>query len=308
MHICMDWHAINFDWNRARAFLVTAEEGSLSAAARALGMAQPTLGRQVAAFEREVGVTLFQRVGRGLELTAPGRELLDHVRMMADGANRMALAASGQATAIDGTIRISASAVYAAYRLPEVFAGLRHTHPELRIEIVATTEVSDLRRRAADIAVRNTRPTDPDLIAKRLPDDQGILFAAPEYLDRIGRPQSVANLGAADFISFDNAEQLIALLTAKGVPATERNLALLSDDHLVQLALVRRGLGIGIFPTAMGDADPSLERAVPDFDPIDFPVWVVAHREVSTSRKVRLVFDSLVDHLGRHGAGITRPS
>ena len=72
----MNWQSVTFDWNRARAFLVTAEEGSLSAAARALGLTQPTLGRQVSALEAELGVTLFERVGRSLELTQSGQELL----------------------------------------------------------------------------------------------------------------------------------------------------------------------------------------------------------------------------------------
>ena len=90
----MDWRSVRFDWNRARAFLVTAEEGSLSAAARALGMSQPTLGRQVTALEEELGVLLFERVGRGLTLTTGGTDLLDHVRTMGDAANHVTLAAS----------------------------------------------------------------------------------------------------------------------------------------------------------------------------------------------------------------------
>ncbi|MCP5011523.1 MAG: LysR family transcriptional regulator, partial [Aestuariibacter sp.] len=89
MHFCMDWSSVNFDWNRARAFLVTAEEGSLSAAARALGMTQPTLGRQVDALEQELGIVLFQRAGRGLALTPAGLELLDHVRTMGEAASRV---------------------------------------------------------------------------------------------------------------------------------------------------------------------------------------------------------------------------
>ena len=114
----MDWNLLKFDWNRARAFLVTAEEGSLSAAARALRMAQPTLGRQVEALERELNVVLFQRVGRGLELTPSGLELLDHVRRMGEAANDFSLAAIGQSQTIEGNISISTSEVYAALLLP----------------------------------------------------------------------------------------------------------------------------------------------------------------------------------------------
>ena len=95
MRFCMDWQSVKFDWNRARAFLVTAEEGSLSAAARALGMTQPTLGRQVTALEQELGVVLFERGGHGLVPTPSGLELVEHVRVMADAANRVSLTASG---------------------------------------------------------------------------------------------------------------------------------------------------------------------------------------------------------------------
>src|SRR5258707_11605252 len=143
----MDWRSLNFDWNRARAFLVTAEEGSLSAAARALGMAQPTLGRQVDALEEELGVVLFERVGRGLTLTPGGVDLLEHVRAMGDAANRMSLAAAGQSQEIEGTISIAASEVYAAMLLPPILLRLRREHPGIQIEIVASTRASDLRRR-----------------------------------------------------------------------------------------------------------------------------------------------------------------
>src|SRR6186713_1703226 len=105
----MDWRSVNFDWNRARAFLVTAEEGSLSAAARALGLAQPTLGRQVSALEEELGIALFERIGRGLRLTAGGLDLVEHVRTMADAANRLSLTASGRSQTIEGPITVTAS-------------------------------------------------------------------------------------------------------------------------------------------------------------------------------------------------------
>src|SRR5215510_3517268 len=110
----MDWRFVKFDWNRARAFLVTAEEGSLSAAARALGMAQPTLGRQVSALEEELGVVLFERIGRGLKLTEGGLDLLEHVRGMGEAANRVSLSASGQTQTIEGAITITASEVNSA--------------------------------------------------------------------------------------------------------------------------------------------------------------------------------------------------
>ncbi|MCR9114200.1 MAG: LysR family transcriptional regulator, partial [Rhodobacteraceae bacterium] len=105
----MNWHAISFDWNQVRAFLATAEEGSFSAAARALGLTQPTLGRQVAALEQALAVTLFERAGHTLVLTASGRDLLEHVRAMGDAAQKISLVATGASRAIAGQVRITAS-------------------------------------------------------------------------------------------------------------------------------------------------------------------------------------------------------
>ena len=137
MQICMDWRSVKFDWNKARAFLVTAEEGSLSAAARALSMAQPTLGRQVSGLEQELGIVLFERVGRGLRLTTSGVELLKHVRDMGDAAGRVSMNALGQSQALEGTICISASETYAAVLLPPIIAKLRMS-VELRTGIADT--------------------------------------------------------------------------------------------------------------------------------------------------------------------------
>ena len=212
----MDWRAVKFDWNRARAFLVTAEEGSLSAAARALGMAQPTLGRQVDALEEELGVILFERVGRGFTLTPSGLDLLDHVRAMGDAAGRVSLAAAGQSQSIEGTICIAASETHAAMLLPPVIAKLRARHPGIHIEIVASSRASDLRRREADIALRNFAPTEPDLIARKIRDIPARLYATPDYLDRIGNPKLPYDLRHADFISIDSTGMFLKGLNAMG--------------------------------------------------------------------------------------------
>ncbi len=259
----MDWRSVNFDWNRARAFLVTAEEGSLSAAARALGMAQPTLGRQVTALEQELGVVLFERVGRGLALTPSGVELVEHVRAMGDAASRVSLTASGQSQSIEGTIRITTTEVYAAFVLPPIIAKLRPLAPGITIEIVASNAVSDLRRREADIAIRNGRPTDPDLIAKKVKDDFAQLYATPAYLDRIGNPSSLAEFSQADFIGFDDNKPLLDGLNALGFNLTGRNFPVLTGSHLVHWDLVKQGLGVGVMQMRTGDAEPLVRRILP---------------------------------------------
>jgi DNA-binding transcriptional LysR family regulator len=293
----MDWRSVKFDWNRARAFLVTAEEGSLSAAARALGMAQPTLGRQVDALEEELGVVLFERVGRGFTLTPSGLELLDHVRAMGDAANRVSLTAAGQSQSIEGTICIAASETYAAILLPPIIAKLRRMEPGIHVEIVASSKASDLRRREADIAIRNFPPTEPDLIAKKIRDVPARLYATPGYLERIGNPRLPYELRHADFISIDSSGMFLKGLNALGLSLTERNFPILTENYLVMWEMVKHGLGIGILDGNIGDAEPLVRRALPEFEPLIFPIWLVAHRELNTSRRVRVVFDLLAEEL-----------
>jgi len=297
MHFCMDWNSINFDWNRARAFLVTAEEGSLSAAARALGLAQPTLGRQVDALERELGVTLFQRVGRNLVLTPGGLALLDHVRAMGEAANRVSLSSVGQSQSIEGTICISASETYSAVLLPPIIAKLRRLEPRIKIEIIASHTTSDLRRREADIALRNFRPTEPDLIAKKIRDVPARLYATHHYIKQIGNPQNIADLSQADFINISSGDIFMNTLNELGLNLTSDNFPILSENYLVMWELVKQGLGIGILDGNIGDKEPLVQRVLPRMEPLVFPLWLVAHRELHTSQRIRVVFDLLSQEL-----------
>lgn len=293
----MDWRSVNFDWNRARAFLVTAEEGSLSAAARALEMTQPTLGRQVTALETELGVALFERGGRGLELTPSGLDLLEHVRSMGDAASRFSLTASGQSTSIEGNICITATEVMATFVLPPILSKLRRLEPGIEIEVIASNSTSDLRRREADIAIRAFRPTQIDLIARKVWDTRFHLYAAADYLRRLGNPKSPEEFSDADFLGFDRSNVVVKVLNERGFQVTLRNFPVITENHLVQWELVKHGLGIGFMTEYVGDAEPMVERAIPGFDPFPAEVWLVAHRELKTSRRVRKVFDFLLSEL-----------
>lgn len=299
MHFCMDWRAVKFDWNRARAFLVTAEEGSLSAAARALGMAQPTLGRQVAALEAELGVALFDRVGRSLTLTPSGMELVEHVRAMGDAANRVSMTASGQSQTLAGTVRITATEVSSAFLLPSIIAQLRLDEPGIEIELVATNAMRDLRRREADIALRSVRPSDPDLIARKIRSSEARLYAAKSYLERVGRLSSNEDLNKAHFIGFEENDDFLRALNGLGLSLTAANMPIRCASHLAQWQLVKEGAGLGVMVTEVGDAEPDVCRAAPWFPPFPFDVWLVAHRELRTSRRMRLVFDRLAEALSR---------
>jgi DNA-binding transcriptional LysR family regulator len=291
----MDWRSIKFDWNRARAFLVTAEEGSLAAAARALDMKQPTLGRQVAALEQEIGVDLFARRGRGLELTPNGMKLVEHVRAMGDAANRFSLSATGKSDIIEGNIGITSTEIVSTFILPPMIQKLRQLEPGIEIEIISTNDESNLNRREADIAIRSFRPSQPDLIVKKLFDAKGHLYAAKTYLQRLGNPRSIAELNHANFIDFEKSGHLLALLNSWGFNLGPHNFPVVTKNHNVQWELVKQGVAISGMVEEIGDNEPLVERVVvPGLAPITVEVWLVTHKELRTSRRVRRVFDFLV--------------
>lgn len=296
MRFRMDWRTVTFDWNRARAFLVTAEEGSFTAAARALQLSQPTVGRQVSALEDELGVTLFERVGNELQLTSAGMDLIEHVREMGQAATRVSLTATGQAGSLDGLVSLTASDTIAARVLPPILARLREDHPGIDLEIVATHEVSDLLRREADIAVRNARPEHAELVGRRVRDSVAGLYATPAYVERLRGEDGELDASRATFFSWDRSELLLQAYTHAGLDLGMANFGLISASHLTQWAMAREHMGVCAMMTQVGDADADMVRVFPQVE-ITVPVWVVAHREVRTSRRIRVVFDALVEGL-----------
>jgi DNA-binding transcriptional LysR family regulator len=293
----MDWRTIQFDWNRARAFLVTVEEGSFSAAARALGTTQPTIGRQVAQLEDELGVTLFERVGNTLEPTESALDLLDHVRAMGEAANRFSLVASGRETEIAGSVAITASEAITAFMLPAIVAELRREQPGIEIELVATNETRDLTRREADIAIRNFAPEQADLVGRKLGMARAGLYAAPTYLERVGPIESFDDITKVEIFGFDRGEVMISGLRQLGLEMRPEQFPVIAQSHLVQWEMCRRGVGICIMMECAGEPEPGVVRVLPEIA-ISFPMWLVSHRELQTSRRIRLVYDLLAERLG----------
>jgi len=297
MHLCMKWDSLTFDWNQVRAFLVAAEEGSFSAAARALRLTQPTLGRQVAGLEEHLGVTLFEREGRTLSLTESGQELLAHVRAMGEAAELISLTASGQSQNIQGQVSITASDALACYHLPEILVGLRAFAPEIQIEVIATNEIQDLRRREADIAIRNVRPEQPDLIAKKVRNTTAHLCATTRYLDRAGRPTCLADFADHDFIGYLSYESMLTHLAASGLPLTRENFKILTNSGSAGWEMARKDLGVTFMSREFAETVPEIEILMPELFSLELPLWLVSHRELRTSRRIRLVFDYLADAL-----------
>ena len=280
---------------------MTAEEGSLAAAARALDMTQPTLGRQVAALEKELGVDLFSRRGRGLELTPNGMKLVEHVRVMGDAANQFSLSASGQSDVVEGNICITSTELLATFVLPPIIQKLRQAEPGIEFEIISTNDQSNLSRREADIAIRSFRPSQSDLIVKKLSDVKGHLYAATTYLERLGYPKSIAALNTANFIDFEKSGRLLSLLNSRGFELGAHNFPVVTRNHIVQWELVKLGVAISGLPEVVGDPEPLVERLViPGFAPIEAELWIVTHQELRTNRRVRTVFDFFVSEFANY--------
>jgi len=295
MRFCMDWRHVSFDWSAVRAFLATAEEGSFSAAARATGSTQPTVGRQIKALEEQLGIVLFERVGRGLALTPTGLELVEHARGMGEAALRLSRIAAGQSESLNGPVCISASEVIATFLLPPVLARIRAQHPGIQLELVVTNQVSDLAQREADIALRNFRPQDPDLVARKVSDHQAYLYATPDYLRSLGNPETLEGLARGEFVAFDQNDVYRKGLAALGLQLEPSSFGWVTSNQMVQWALVTRGSCIGVMMAEVGDADPRVVRVLPERLAFPFSTWITSHREVRTSRRVRSVFNLLME-------------
>jgi DNA-binding transcriptional LysR family regulator len=251
----------------------------------------------VAALEQALGLTLFERMATRLEVTQAGLDLLEHVRAMGEAALRISLTAAGQATRVEGTVAITASEAIAAYLLPPILGQLRVDHPGIEIELVASNQPRDLQRREADIAVRNFRPQQADLFARKIRDARGHFYASPSYIDRVGPFETPRDLRRAELFAFDRTQLMIDGFKAMGLDVDREQFPIMSANHLVQWQLCRQGVGVCMMMEEIGDAEPGVRRILPDLPSIPVPIWLVSHRELQTNRRIRLVFDRLADGL-----------
>lgn len=298
-----NWREINFDWNHVRAFLVTMQAGSLSAAATLLGVSQPTLSRQISALERSLGNVLFERVGRGLEATPAATRLLEHVQAMGDAATELALAASGNITRIEGAISIACTEMVAVVNMVPALNELKDMYPGLQVNLVVSNEISDLKRREADIAIRLFRPTEPDLIARKIRDYTASLYCTPEYHSSLPKKGSQADFDRASFIGFPDGinQEYFGALNQQGFQLSDSNFQILCNSHYSQWELCKRGLGITVMDTSIGDRESQVQRIHSDLIVFRGEYWLVSHRELRTNLRVRTVFDYLYQAIAKGG-------
>ena len=294
----MNWQAISFDWNQLRAFLAAAEEGSFSAAARVLYTTQPTISRQVSALERSLNITLVEGNVKGITLTTAGRELLDHARLMGEAATLISMTAVRQSQDISGEVVVAATDLMSAAILPGILSPLRETAPGITIRIKESNDILNLLQREADISIRHSRPREPELIARHVGDLRANLYASKSYLDRRGRPRTLPDVADHTFIGVPDPERLIAAFHNVGIPLRAESFAIQPDSSMVVWEMVKAGHGVSMLPEVLGEMEPGVEKVHSDVSSFEFPVWLVTHKELQTSPRIRNVFDFLVVSLG----------
>ena len=297
MQKSINWEALTFDWNHVRAFLAAAEEGSLSRAARALNQTQPTVSRQITALEEDLGILLLERGKRGLTLTEPGAGLLEHARQMGQAALGISFAASGESENASGHVCITCTEAFATFHLPRMLKRLRSEAPGIQLTVVASNDVRDITRREADISIRHAPPVQPDLIGKQVGSIEARIYASRGYLERVGRPAAPADSAELEFIGWETPETLVPIYNGMGIPVTRDNFTITTASGTAILEMIRQGLGLGILTRDAHALFPDLELVFPDLEPLPVPIWLVTHRELRTSRRIRIVFDVLAEEI-----------
>lgn len=285
------------DWNHLRALQATVTQGSFSAAARALGLTQPTLSRQIHALEQQIGATLFERRGRRLSLTQVGQELTQHLDNMAEAAAAMQLTISGQSAEISGTVRISATDSMATYLLPEILERLRVEAPQVTFELIAANELSNLHQMEADIAIRHVSPDRAGLDGQYLRDTQGAFYASEDWVRRNGHPAQLSELGGELLIGFDDPEMFCAYMCEFGIPVTPAELRLCTNSSVAMWEMARRGMGVATMLREIALRCPDMVRLLPDQPEIPVPIWLVTHEALLHSPRIQLVRRALAEAL-----------
>ncbi len=297
----------SFDWSLLQSFLAVLDHGSFLAAARSLGVQQPTLSRRIALLEDQLGTPLFERTGRGGVPTAAARAIASAARAVESSAAIVARDVQQLRASTTGTVRITTSHVAATWLLPPVLVELQRNMPGLQLELLASNDIRNLIHREADIAVRLVRPTQRSLIARKLGDIPIIAAAHTDYLSRHGSPSSIDDLLRHQLIGFDQDPSMIRGFAALGLNVTREHFTFRTDDQVAHGQLLASGAGIGFVTAYNLSYWPGVVPLLPSLTIPPLPCWLVAHREIQGNALLRAVFDDLAHHIPRVIAPIPAP-
>lgn len=280
-------------WDLYRSFLSVLQQGSLSGAARALGLTQPTIGRHIAELQTLLGgQPLFTRSPTGLIATPVALELRGHAEAMASAAAALVRASGGDSQHVQGVVRITASEVIGIEVLPPILAQLRTTHRGIDIELDLDNAVTDLLRRDADIAIRLTKPQQQSLLARRVGRVKLGLHAHRRYLDVRGLPHRIEELRHHTLIGFDAPPPFVRNLKLP-IPLSRDVFRFRTDSDIGQLAAIRAGIGIGVCLRGIALRDPDLVAVLPQQFGFELEMFIVMHADQRKSKPVKAAFDAI---------------
>ncbi|NPV22691.1 LysR family transcriptional regulator [Bradyrhizobium aeschynomenes] len=289
------------DWSLLRSFLAVVRRGSLSAAARATGLTQPTVGRHIDELETGLGVALFTRSQAGLLPTEAATALVPHAEAMEAAFAALVRTArtGGDARQPRGVVRISASEIVGTFVLPPILAGIRKRYPEIIIELVLNNRTDDLLRRDADIAVRMIRPKQDGLVARRLGSIPLGLYAHRDYIARFGLPDTIDALAAHHVIGFDRDDHSARSVASSQLPISRELFSYRTDSDVAQVTAIEAGLGIGGMQIAMARRNPALVPVLANQVAFELDCWLAVHEDQKDAPPIRAMFDGLAEGLAR---------
>jgi DNA-binding transcriptional LysR family regulator len=288
------------DWTLLQSFLAVANSGSLSTAARLLDASQPTLSRHIAALEKQLGYKVLLRHSRGVKLTDRGLRLLEQAQGLDAQIAAIVRRQPTERPGALGTVRISVNEPIALYVLPPWLSRMRDAYPDLELELVVDNALTDLSRRAADLAVRMLRPEAPQLIGKKVGEVRLGLFAHRAYIERHGEPKRLHDIGVHTVLGMD-ADRLWPAQVA-GLGLRREDFKLRTDSLALQFEALLAGVGIAGTHVALAKRHPELVQVLHEVRLPALDMWVVVHEELRRERGISLVFDALAEFLGEYAS------
>lgn len=298
------------DTESLRLFILAAEKLNISAAGRQLGLAPAVASARLAKLEKSVGADLLHRSTRKVRLSLEGAEFLPFAReiLAQEAAAQAALGFGPQATRgeITGTLRFTAPSSFAQLHIAPILPDFLDQHPGLSLDLRLSDTSFDLIEGSFDLALRNMAMEDTSLKGRKLADDQRVLCASPEYLEKFGTPQTPEDLASHQLIAFKDqlARRLLDDAGGKGVfDPVQSDSRLMMDDGLSQKLATIAGAGISVnsqWIVYAEIAEGSLVRVLPDYAVDDRSVlWLVYPKSNVLSAKVRIFMDFLLEKIGR---------
>ncbi|WP_437308394.1 LysR family transcriptional regulator [Sorangium sp. So ce388] len=286
------------NWDDLRYFLAVARHGNLSAAARALKVTQPTVGRRIDAFERRLGAKLFLRSPSGFALSAAGEGVLGHAERMEQGALAAELAAAGRDAGLKGHLRVTASEWLAVRVLGPLLAPFLARHPAISVDLVADARWLSLPRREADIALRPAAFEHHEVFQREVARIGFGLYASEAYLSERGPPDFGRQCEGHALVTMSSDEPpAVADLPWLRAVAAQARVAARTNGREAQATMGAAGVGLVCLPRYLGDATAGLRLLTPPSPPPERALWLGVHRDARAVPRVKALVAFIADAL-----------